>query len=102
MIVQHKKDVDLLYALKNSFKCGVVRTNHGDRMCLRVRGHSNLMNCILPFFEKHKLKTKKRTDFEKFRDIVLIMDTKQHLTKQGLFKIQQIKNTMNTKSEKYT
>ena len=31
-IVQHKKDIDLLYALKDFFTCGVVRKNHGDRI----------------------------------------------------------------------
>lgn len=99
VIVQHERDIALLHALKNFFNCGVVRINHGSRMCLRVRGHSNLMRFILPFFEKHSLKTKKGIDFIKFRDIVLLMEEKQHLTTQGLLKIRQIKNTMNTKSD---
>lgn len=59
-IVQHKKNIQTLYALKDYFQCGVVRTNHGDRMCYRVRGQKNLVNQILPFFEKHPLKTTDR------------------------------------------
>ena len=31
-VVQHKRDVQVLHALKAFFGCGVVRTNHGDRM----------------------------------------------------------------------
>ena len=50
VVVQHKRDVAVLYALKAFFGCGVVRINHGDRMCFRVRGHDNLMKFILPFF----------------------------------------------------
>lgn len=87
----------MLHALKSYFKCGVVRVNHGDRMCYRVRGHANLMQAILPFFEKHKLKTKKRIDFEKFRDIVLLMEKKKHLTAEGVLEIDKIRKQMNTK-----
>lgn len=97
VVVQHKKDIAVLHALKNYFKCGVVRVNHGDRMCYRVRKHANFMQFILPFFEKHKLKTKKRIDFEKFRDIILLMDKKKHLTVEGILEIDKIKNEMNTK-----
>ena len=28
-VVQHKRDIQLLHALKQFFGCGVVRTNHG-------------------------------------------------------------------------
>jgi hypothetical protein len=100
VVVQHERNVATLHALKNYFKCGVVRVNHGDRMCYRVRGHANLMQVILPFFEKHKLKTKKRIDFEKFRDIVRLMDNKEHLTAEGIEKINKIRNQMNTKGLK--
>ena len=97
VVVQHKKDIAVLYALKNYFQCGVVRVNHGERMCYCVRGHANFMRFILPFFEKHKLKTKKRIDFEKFRDIILLMDKKKHLTAEGILEIDKIRNEMNTK-----
>jgi hypothetical protein len=96
-VVQHKRDIALLYNLKTYFQCGVVRVNHGDRMAFRVRGHENLYTKIVPFFEKHKLKSKKRVDFEKFRDVILLMEKKAHLTPEGFAKIQQIANTMNRK-----
>ena len=102
VVVQHKTDVAALHALKKYFQCGVVRVNHGDRMCYRVRGHANLMQFILPFFEKHKLKTKKRIDFEKFRDVILLMDKKKHLTAEGIIEIEKIRNQMNTKGLKLT
>lgn len=98
VVVQHKTNTNLLHALKAQFKCGVVRINHGDCMAYRVRGHDNLLENIVPFFEKHKLKTKKRIDFEKFRDVVLLMDKKAHLTPDGLAKIQKIANQINTKA----
>jgi hypothetical protein len=95
-VVQHQVDEQVLYALKAYFGCGVVRTNHGTRLCYRVRGHENLLHKIIPFFEKHQLKTRKRVDFEKFRKVVLRMEKGEHLTHDGLEKIRQIKTTMNS------
>ena len=100
VVVQHNRDVNVLYALKDYFQCGVVRVNHGERMAYRVRGFDHLRYKIIPFFERHKLKTKKRVDFEKFRDIILLMERKMHLTSEGLLKIQKIANQMNTKANK--
>ena len=95
-VVQHEVDEQVLYALKDYFGCGVVRKNHGTRKSYRVRGHKNLLERIIPFFEKHQLKTRKRVDFAKFRKVILLMEKKDHLTSEGLEKIRQIKKTMNS------
>ena len=95
-VVQHQVDEQVLYALKAYFGCGVVRKNHGTRLCYRVRGQENLRNKIVPFFEKHQLKTRKRIDFAKFRRVLLLMEKREHLTADGLEKIRQIKTTMNS------
>ena len=95
-VVQHQVDEQVLYALKAYFGCGVVRKNHGTRLCYRVRGQENLRNKIVPFFEKHQLKTRKRIDFAKFRRVLLLMEKGDHLTADGLEKIRQIKATMNS------
>ncbi len=94
-VVQHERDVQLLHALKKYFGCGVVRTNHGDRMAYRVRGKKDLLERIIPFFEKHPLKTKKRIDFEKFRRVLLIMQAGDHLTKEGVTETRRIAAQMN-------
>ena len=94
-VVQHKRDVQVLYALKAYFGCGVVRTNHGDRLAYRVRGLEHIMQKILPFFEKHELKTKKRVDFQKFRKIILMMAEGLHLKPEGIEEIRTIKEQMN-------
>ncbi len=95
-VVQHEVDAKVLYALKAYFGCGVVRKNHGTRLCYRVRGHENLLHKVLPFFEKHQLKTRKRVDFAKFRKVILLMDKGEHLTPEGLEKIRAIKERMNS------
>ena len=94
-VVQHKRDVQVLHALKNYFCCGVVRVNHGDRMAYRVRGVKHLIETIIPFFVKHPLKTKKNVDFKKFRQILLKMEAEVHLTTEGIEEIRSIASKMN-------
>ena len=99
-VVQHERDVQLLYALKKFFGCGVVRRNHGDRMAYRVRGFDHLQERVIPFFERHPLKTKKRLDFLKFRKVLILMQRNEHLTLEGIEKIRQIVSKMNTGRER--
>lgn len=99
-VVQHEQDVQLLYALKRFFGCGVVRQNHDDRMVYRVRGVKHLRERVIPFFEKHPLKTKKRLDFLKFRKILMLMQKGEHLTPAGIEKIRPIASEMNRGRER--
>lgn len=98
-VVQHQKDIQVLHALKSFFGCGVVRINHGDRMAYRVRGVTHLLERIIPFFEKHPLKTKKQVDFLKFRKVLLMMQRGDHLTFDGIEKIRDLKNQMNQQTK---
>jgi hypothetical protein len=99
-VVQHERDAQVLHALKSYFGCGVVRKNHGNRMAYRVRGQEHLLERIIPFFEKHPLKTKKRVDFEKFRRILLKMKSGDHLAVEGIEEIRRIAEQMNRGSDK--
>ena len=94
-VVQHERDIQILYALKAFFGCGVVRRNHGDRMAYRVRSKEHLLRKILPFFMAHPLKTKKNIDFLKFRDVLLLMENDGHLTREGVDAIRAIASEMN-------
>lgn len=96
-VTQHQRDISLLYALKACFGCGVVRVNNGKRFCSRVPRQKDFLEIICPFFEKHKLKSKKRVEFEKFRQVVLLMAKRKHLTGAGVDKIRKIAQTMNRK-----
>jgi hypothetical protein len=94
-VVQHARDAQLLHALKAFFGCGVVRTNHGDRLGYRVRSQEHLLERILPFFDKHPLRSKKHVDFLKFRDVLLMMQKGEHLKSDGLERIREIASKMN-------
>ena len=72
-ITQSMRDVQVLYALKTYFGCGTVRKNGPDKVVYKVRNLEHLTKIIIPFFEKHQLKTKKGIEFQKFRKILLKM-----------------------------
>lgn len=81
-VVQIEHDVQILHALKAQFGCGSVAVNRKDststRMHYRCKSVKDLKDKILPFFEKHHLKTKKRLEFLNFREIVNLMASDYH------------------------
>ena len=99
-VVQHRRDVRLLFALKSFFGCGVVRTNHDERMAYRVRRFEHLVGIITPFFETHPLKSRKHVDFLKFRDVLRKMVLGEHLTPEGIETIRAIASAMNRGRER--
>lgn len=94
-VVQHRRDIQVLHALKAYFGCGVVRVNHGDRMAFRVRKMEDLNQRIVPFFSAHPLKTKKHVDFIKFRRVLNLMGKGAHLASEGVEQIRVIASQMN-------
>ncbi len=94
-VVQHKRDIQLLHQLRSTIGCGVVRRNRDDRFCIRVRNLNNLAEVIVPFFEKHRLKSKKGIEFRKFAKVVRLMVRGDHLTEDGFNRICRIASSMN-------
>lgn len=95
-VVQHIRDIKVLYELQAYFGCGVVRVNNGDRWAYRVRGHKAILDTIIPFFDKYPLITKKQQDYLLFRGVIQMMANKEHLLVAGIRKIELIKQKMNT------
>jgi hypothetical protein len=94
-IVQHEKDVKLLYALKNFFQGGVVRVNHDNRLELRIRSIDSLNKNVIPHFDKFPLNTQKKFDFLKFKKIIDLINQGKHLERAGLINILEIAALMN-------
>lgn len=91
VVTQHKRDVQILYALKAYFGCGSVYepnpTQKEDHVAYwKVRKLEHLLSEVIPFFEKHRLKTQKGIAFRRFRRICLLMREKVHRTPEGLAK----------------
>jgi microcompartment protein CcmL/EutN len=76
--------------------CGLYRSvsdqDWGNYVVKRI---SDNTDNLIPFFNKYQIEGEKVKDFEGFKQAAEIMETKSHLTKEGLFKINQIKAEMN-------
>ena len=86
-VVQHKRDIQLLYKLKDYFKCGSVAVNHGDRYHFRVKNLNHFLTVIIPFFEKNSLQTNKSLQLPVFKEICLQLQKKHHFDETGFEEI---------------
>jgi len=94
-IVQHQKDIKVLYALKEFFGAGVVRINHDTRYELRIRSLEHINKFVIPHFNKYPLHTQKKFDFLKFQEIINLMNCDKHLENSGIKEIIKIAARMN-------
>jgi hypothetical protein len=103
-VVQGARSSHVLYELKEYFGCGRVSVNHRhdnhrEHMYRwAVRSIVDLMNHIIPFFEKYSLRTAKVDEFKKFAAVVRLMSSGFHLESGGLAKIAAVAQTMNFKN----
>ncbi len=90
-ITLHKDNRELLEAIRKTLNCGRIQEKHGQKNLLVyvVDNRRHLVEKIVPFFEKHKLIIKD-SDFQKFKEIVQRLESKEHHSKQGLMKIIEI------------
>lgn len=58
-------------------------------------GCAELIEKVLPHFDKYPLITQKRTDYELFKRILLLMDKKEHLSKAGFEELISIRSSLN-------
>jgi Iap family predicted aminopeptidase len=93
---QHSRDEQLMKSLIKYLNCGNVY-RHQDLSNLRVVKFSDLIEKIIPFFEKYKIKGVKLLDFNDFKKVAELIENKEHLTTEGLvlLKIRKIKTSMN-------
>lgn len=93
-IVLHKKDLAILESIQSYFGVGIISKQGKDSIQYRVIGLKDL-KVIIDHFEKYPLLTKKRADYELFKQVVEIMNCKEHLTLVGLQQIVNLKASIN-------
>ena len=96
-ITQHIRDIELMRSFINLFGCGeVVKRSDGKSVDFKVNKFPELVENVIPFFERMPLLGVKAKNLEDFCKVANIMKAKGHLTKQGLDQILGIKTGMNT------
>jgi hypothetical protein len=68
-------------------------------MDINVLKHKDIVNIIIPFFNKYPIQGVKSMDYSDFVKIAKLMQNKAHLTIEGLEQIKKIKSGMNTNRE---
>lgn len=92
-IAQDSRDLSLLESFANFFGCGYVAKSKNREVCeFMVTKIDNIVNNIIPFFDKHNIRGSKTPDFLDFKSAALIIKNKEHLKEEGLRKILQLKN----------
>jgi len=104
-IKMQASDRQLLEKVKRTMGCGAVyfqkeqRPNHAQCWRYTVGSHHNILKKVIPFFSHHSLQSaSKSKNFQLFKEISLMVESKKHLTKRGIAKIRQLKKQMNQKT----
>jgi intein-encoded DNA endonuclease-like protein len=89
-------DLPLLESIQCFFGVGNIFINKKDNYATySVKSLKDIINVIIPHFDKYPLLTQKHSDFLLFKSIIQLMEKKEHTTMEGLRKIVSIKASMN-------
>lgn len=90
--------------MQKFFGCGFIRRDFSDKtLKYEVRSLDDLINKIIPHFEKYPMLSKKQKDFEFFKHVCNLMQKELHKHKNGLEKIMNLAFKMNPSGKrKYT
>lgn len=96
-ISQHARDELLLTKFIEYLGCGIVYkfSTRPNSISFTVSKFKHITKKVIPFFQKYPLKGIKALDFQCFCEISKIMESKGHLTDEGLKKIRSLKSGMN-------
>jgi len=94
ILTQHSRDEEFLKSLISTLNCGryIPKSGYGEFI---VEKFTDVFDKVIPIFEEFKLHGVKSNNFEDFKKAALLIKNKQHLTREGLDKIKEIKGGMN-------
>lgn len=95
-ITQHNRDLVLLEGLINYLGCGRCSLSRNEATFI-VSKFSDISNKIIPLLNEYPLIGTKQANYLDFFKVVELIRAKDHLTKEGIEKIQIIKSNMNNK-----
>jgi hypothetical protein len=92
-------DIDILRRIQKIFNCGnILRLDYPrynkwrPHVKYKVGSFKDISSKIIPFFEKYTLQAKKRDQFQKFCYVAKMIKRKEHLTKEGIERIDRIRH----------
>jgi len=96
ILTQSIRDESLIKSLIEYLGCGNTSLDSRGTIDFKVTNFSSIKDIIIPFFIKYPLIGNKNLDLSDFSEITRLMENKSDLTLEGLNKIKEIRNKMNT------
>lgn len=96
-VYQHKDNSWILHIFKDVFECGYVSEKGGNPSChvYCVDNIRQLLEKVIPFFEKYPLIGEKHGNFLLFKEIVIGVSQKEHLNPIGFTRLAELAFEMN-------
>ena len=92
----HYRDEKLLMKIKSFFnEVGTISFSNDNGVMYRVNKLNDIINIIIPHFDKYSLITQKQSDYIIFKNIVKLINKDEHLNKNGIIKIINLKVVLN-------
>lgn len=93
----HKKDLPLLLMIQKYFGgVGNIHTRKADgTVYYNISSVKDIINYVIPHFDSYPLVSQKKADYLLFREIVILMSKKEHLSNSGLTKIISLRASLN-------
>lgn len=100
-------DKDILEKIKDIFDCGHMYVLNYEKygwyphVKYKVSNTQDLVNKIIPFFDKYPPQSKKAEVYKIFREIVIMLRKKEHLTDKGYKKILRLRDKIRKYGKKH-
>ena len=95
-ITQHSRDAELIKGLVEYLGCGGYYSSSSlNSVEYRLSKNAEIIDKIIPFFDKYPLFGTKKLDFFDLKRAAVIVNNKDHLTAAGLKELLLIKAGMN-------
>ncbi len=95
-VSQNGDRAEVLYTLKAFFGCGSIRPDRSDKtLKWETRRLEDILECVIPHFERWPLMSGKRRDFERFASVCRLMAAGEHRSQLGLIEIVELARGMN-------
>lgn len=87
---------EVLDLMQRYFKCGFMRRDYGDKtLKFEVRRIDDLIEKVIPHFERYPLRSAKQKDFLLFAEICRMIKNQRHLDPDGVREIIKLSYRMN-------
>ncbi len=100
-------DKEILERIQQTMGCGRIYELSYERYGwyphakLKISNIKELSEILIPFIDKYPLQAKKRLVYKLFREVVLMIKAKQHLTDPGFKKILKLRDQIRAFSKKH-